>query len=161
MSERRLLLWARLLVGAGLMYQGVMHVVEMRAASDLFAAHAGWQGWPLVGGMRPLELTLWLALVEFFLGVFLSGGMLTRVLGPLALTVAVLQIGALGAAGGLLNPLLALGSALVTIRGGGGGTMDAVLGKMQRRSLEREAERRTSRQRSAISYQERDSSPEG
>jgi hypothetical protein len=31
------------------------------------------------------------------------------------------------------------------VRGGGAGTMDATLGKMQRRSLEREAARRASR----------------
>ena len=145
MSERRLLLWVRLLVGAGFMYQGVMHVVDMRGASDLFATHPGWQAWPLIGGMRPLELTLWLALVEFFLGVFLFGGLLTRLLGPVGLLVAALQAVALGLAGGLLNPLLALGLVAVTLRGGGGGTMDAVLGKMQRRSIEREAARARAR----------------
>jgi uncharacterized membrane protein YphA (DoxX/SURF4 family) len=144
-SERRILLWVRLLVGAGFMYHGVGHVREMRAAADLLAASGGWQAWPLVGGLRPLEVVLWLALLEFFLGVFLFGGLLTRVLGAIAFLVSAFQVAALGAAGGLLNPLLLLGSAAVAARGGGAGTMDATLGKMQRRSLEREAARRASR----------------
>ena len=146
MSERRLLLWVRLLVGTGFMYQGVGHVREMRAAADLFAAQPGWQAWPLIGGMRPLELVLWLALFEFFLGVFLFGGMLTRLLGPIAVAVAALQLGAVGLAGGLLNLVLVLGSALVTVRGGGDGTMDAILGTMQHRSIEREAARARARE---------------
>jgi hypothetical protein len=140
-SERRLLLWARLLVGIAFMYQGVARVQNMRATAEVFAANASWQAWPLVGGLRPLELTLWLALFEFFAGVFLFGGMLTRVVGPLGLLVAALQVGWLGLGGGLLNPALALGSLLVTLRGGGSGTMDSVLGKMQQRSIEREANR--------------------
>ena len=135
------MLWIRLLVRAGFMYPGVMHVVEMGTASDLFAAHAGWQTWPLVGRLRPLELTLWLALVEFFLGVFVFGGLLTRVLGVVALLVSAFEVAIVGLAGGLLTPLLLLGSAAVAVRGGGAGTMDATLGKMQRRSIEREAER--------------------
>ena len=141
-SERRILLWVRLLVGAGFMYQGVMHVVDMRQSADLLATHGGWQTWPVVGGMRPLQLVLWLALVEFFLGVFLFGGLLTRVLGVAATLVTAGQVGALGAAGGLLNPLLLLGSAALAVRGGGAGTMDAALGKMQRRAIEREAARK-------------------
>ncbi len=139
-SERRLLLWGRLLVGAGFMYEGVLYVVEMRARADLLAANTAWQSWPLVGPMRPLELELWLAFAEFFVGVFLFGGLLTRVLGPAGLLVAGAQFVVLGLAGGLLNPLLALGSAVLTLRGGGAGTMDASLGKMQRRTRARSQE---------------------
>jgi uncharacterized membrane protein YphA (DoxX/SURF4 family) len=141
MARRRALLWIRLLVGAGFMYQGVTHVLEMRSGADLFAASADWQAWPLVGALRPLELVLWLALTEFFLGVFLFCGLLTRILGVVAALVAGFQLAALGPGAGVLNALLALGSAAITFRGGGGGTMDAVLGKMQRRSIERAAER--------------------
>ena len=124
------------------MYQGVAHIQEMRAGADLLAAHNAWQAWPLLGGMRPLELVLWLALVEFFLGVFLFAGLLTRVLGVAGAAVAAFQLGVVGLAGGFLNPILALGAAAVSVRGGGGGTMDAVLGAMQRRSIEREAARK-------------------
>ncbi len=140
------MLWIRLLVGAGFMYQGVIHILEMRAAADLFAAQPGWESWPFVGGRRPLELVLWLAFVEFFLGVFLFGGLLTRILGAVALLVAGFQVIALGLGGGLLPPLLALGSGIVTLRGGGAGTMDRTLGKMQQRSIEREAERARARE---------------
>jgi uncharacterized membrane protein YphA (DoxX/SURF4 family) len=135
-SSRRLLLWLRLLTGAGFMYQGVSHILEMRAQADLFAAYAGWQGWPLIGGMRPLELTLWLAFFEFGLGVFLFGGLLTRVLGGVGAVLAAFQLAVLGLAGGPLNLFLLIGSAIACIRGGGGGTMDSALGAMQRKSIE-------------------------
>ena len=136
MSRRRLLLWLRLLTGAGFMYQGVSHILEMRAQADLFATYAGWQSWPLVGGMRPLELTLWLAFLEFGLGVFLFGGLLTRILGGLGAVLAVFQLLVLGLAGGPLNVFLLVGAAIAGLRGGGGGTMDSALGAMQRKSIE-------------------------
>lgn len=145
MSERRVLLWVRLLVGVGFMYRGVAHVTGMGEAAELFAAESGWQGWPLVGGLRPLELVLWLALLEFFLGVFLFGGLLTRILAVVGLAVGGLQVAALGPASVPLALLLTLGSAALVVRGGGAGTMDTVLGKMQRRSIEREEERRRAR----------------
>src|SRR3954468_7357133 len=136
MSKRRVLLYLRLLTGAGFMYQGVMHIQGMRALADLFAAHPAWQGWPLVGGMRPLELTLWLAFFEFGLGVFLFGGLLTRILGGFGALLAGFQLLALGLAGGPLNVLLLIGGLIACLRGGGGGTMDSALGAMQRKSIE-------------------------
>ena len=136
MSQRRLLLWLRLLTGAGFMYQGVSHILEMRAQADLFAAYAGWQSWPIVGGMRPLELTLWLAFFEFGLGVFLFGGLLTRILGGFGALLAAFQILALGLAAGPLNLFLLIGAGLACLKGGGGGTMDSALGAMQRKSIE-------------------------
>ena len=156
MSERRLLLWLRLLVGAGFMYQGALHILDKFGQADLFAAHTGWQSWPLVGGMRPLELTLWLALLEFGLGVFLFGGLLTRILSALGMVLATFQLIVLGLAGGPLNLILAAGSAVIFLRGGGGGTMDAALGAMQRRSIERERERdaERARQKAARTTQE-------
>ena len=135
-SRHRLLLWLRLLTGAGFMYQGVSHILEMRTQAELFATYAGWQGWPLVGGMRPLELTLWLAFFEFGLGVFLFGGLLTRILGGFGAVLAAFQLLSLGLAGGLLNLFLLVGSAMACVRGGGGGTMDSALGAMQRKSIE-------------------------
>ena len=136
MSLRRLLLWLRLLTGAAFMYQGVMHIQGMRDQADLFAASPAWQGWPLVGGMRPLELTLWLAFFEFGLGVFLFGGLLTRILGGFGALLAGFQLLALGLAGGPLNVLLLIGGLIACLRGGGGGTMDSALGAMQRKSIE-------------------------
>lgn len=141
MSRRRLLLWLRLLTGAGFMYQGTSHILEMRAQADLFAAYAGWQSWPLVGGLRPLELTLWLAFFEFGLGVFLFGGLLTRILGGVGAVLAAFQLMVLGLAGGPLNLFLLVGAAMACLRGGGGGTMDSALGAMQRKSIENQRER--------------------
>lgn len=141
MSQRRLLLWLRLLTGAAFMYQGTSHIMEMGVRAELFAAHAGWQSWPLVGGMRPLELTLWLAFFEFGLGVFLFGGLLTRILSGFGALLSAFQLLVLGLAGGPLNLFLLLGSLAACVLGGGGGTMDSALGAMQRRSIERQRER--------------------
>src|SRR5947209_2348098 len=123
MSQRRWLLWLRLLTGAAFMYQGVAHIQGMRTQADLFAAYTGWQGWPLVGGMRPLELTLWLAFFELGLGVFLFGGLLTRFLGGFGALMAAFLLLTFGLAGGPLNLLLLIGSLAACMRGGGGGTM--------------------------------------
>jgi uncharacterized membrane protein YphA (DoxX/SURF4 family) len=141
MSQRRLLLWLRLLTGAAFMFQGISHIQSMREQAALFAAHPAWQGWPLVGGARPLELTLWLAFLEFGLGVFLFGGLLTRILGGVGLLISAFQLLALGLDAGLLTVLLLVGSTVACFRGGGGGTMDAALGAMQRKSIERQRER--------------------
>jgi uncharacterized membrane protein YphA (DoxX/SURF4 family) len=135
-SSRRLLLWLRLLTGAGFIYQGAAHIQDMRAQAELFATYVGWQSWPLVGGMRPLELTLWLAFLEFGMGVFLFGGLLTRILGGLGVILSLFQLLVLGLAGGPLNLFLLVGSAIACVRGGGGGTMDSALGAMQRKSIE-------------------------
>jgi uncharacterized membrane protein YphA (DoxX/SURF4 family) len=161
MSERRLLLWLRLLTGAGFMYQGTTHILDKFGQADLFASHPAWQSWPLVGGMRPLELTLWLALFEFGLGVFLFGGLLTRFLGALGAVLAAFQVLVLGLAGGPLNLLLAVGAAVAAVRGGGGGTMDAALGAMQRRSIERERERDAERARQKAARAAQEASAEG
>lgn len=141
MVPRRLLLWLRLLVGAGFMYQGVAHIYQMREMADLFAANPDWQSWPFVSGYRPLELTLWIAFLEFGMGVFLFGGLLTRILGGLGTLLAAFQVLTLGLAGGPLNILLLAGALTVFLKGGGGGTMDSALGAMQRRSIERQRER--------------------
>ena len=160
MSTRRLLLWLRLLTGAGFMYQGAVHILDKFGQADLFTAHTGWQAWPLVGGMRPLELTLWIALLEFGLGVFLFGGLLTRFLVALGAIIAAFQLIVLGLAAGPINLLLVVGAAVVLVRGGGGGTMDAALGAMQRRSIERERERDAERARQRAARAAQASSPE-
>jgi uncharacterized membrane protein YphA (DoxX/SURF4 family) len=136
MSKRRMLLYLRLLVGAGFIYQGVAHIQGMVGQADLFAANAAWQGWPLVGGMRPLALTISIAFFEFGMGVFLFGGLLTRILGGLGAILAAFQLMTLGLAGGPLNIVLLAGSLIVCVLGGGGGTMDSALAAMQRKSIE-------------------------
>lgn len=141
MSSRRVLLWVRLLTGLAFMYQGVSHIYGMHELSALFGVNTGWQSWPFVGGMRPLELTLWIAFLEFGMGVFLFGGLLTRILSGLGVILAAFQLLVLGLAGGPLNFLLLAGSLVACLRGGGGGTMDAALGAMQRKSIERQRER--------------------
>jgi hypothetical protein len=118
------------------MYQGVTHIQGMVALADLLAENAAWQAWPLVGGMRPLALTISIAFLEFGLGVFLFGGLLTRILGGLGAILAAFQLAILGLAGGPLNLVLVVGGLIACIRGGGGGTMDAALAAMQRKSIE-------------------------
>ena len=145
MTARRALLWTRLLTGAGFLYQGWAHFVEPWETTALLHHNAGWRSWPLLEGARPLEVTLWLSLVEFFLGVFVFGGLLTRILAMVAIAVAGFQLVVFGGAGGLLNVLLLAGSAAIAVGGGGAGTMDASLGLMQRRALERETARRRGR----------------
>ncbi|MCC6180145.1 MAG: DoxX family protein [Chloroflexi bacterium] len=137
----RILTWLRLLTGAGFIYQGTQHILGMWAQRDLAALHTVWQGWPAVGGMRPLEVVIIVAILEFSLGVFLFGGLLTRILSALAVLLTGLQAVALGFDSGLVNLLLLVGAAIVFVRGGGVGTMDALLGKMQRKSMERQRER--------------------
>src|SRR5262245_35323584 len=88
MSQRRLLLWLRLATGAAFMYQGLAHLGGMSAQRDLLAAHAGWESWPLLAGINPLALAISIACLEFGLGVFLFGGLLTRILGGLGALLA-------------------------------------------------------------------------
>ncbi|MCC7369714.1 MAG: hypothetical protein IT306_14890 [Chloroflexi bacterium] len=141
MSSRRLLLWLRLLTGAGFMYQGAAHIYGMWDLRQLFAEHTAWQAWPVVGGMQPLEITLWIAFLEFGMGVFLFGGLLTRFLPALGVVLSGFQLLTLGLAGGLLNVFLCAAALIVSVKGGGGGTMDSALGAMQRKSIERQRER--------------------
>jgi hypothetical protein len=126
-----------------------MHIYGMRELAELFAQDTGWQSWPVVGGMRPLELTLWVAFLEFGMGIFLFGGLLTRILGGFGALVAAFQLLVLGLAGGPLNILLLVGGLVICVKGGGGGTMDSALGAMQRKSIENQ------RQREAVAAAER------
>jgi hypothetical protein len=122
MSATRILTWCRLLVGAGLMYQSLgAHVTGMHETAALFAANGSWEAWPIVGGMRPYELTVKLAFVEMFLGLFVFGGLFTRPLALVGAIVAGFEVLTLGLASGAVAPLLALGSLVIVARGGGTG----------------------------------------
>jgi hypothetical protein len=90
-------------------------------------------------------LSLVLALGRFTAGVFLLGGFITRGMALLALLGAALLL-AMGAETVALNALALLLAASVLLLGGGGRTLDGVLGRMQRRSLERERLREAERQ---------------
>ncbi|MFN8524351.1 MAG: hypothetical protein U0821_14725 [Chloroflexota bacterium] len=133
--------YVRLVAGALLMYLGIAHLLDQVSVRDALVRHAVWQAWPLVGGYSALELTLRLAALEFFLGVFVFGGLLTRFLAPISALVTAAQVVALQADAYLGAWLATVAAAAVSVWGGGRGTMDSSLGRMQRRSIEREAER--------------------
>lgn len=139
---------ARLLLGALLVRQGVIGMSDLVRLAGVLEAHTAWQAWPLVGGLRPLGLALWIAGLQFGIGVFLFGGLLTRVmaLGTVLLALlALLTLNSLGLAPNLAHVALLIGALVIAARGGGAFTMDAMLGSMQRRSIEREAEREAER----------------
>ena len=153
MTERRVLLVVRLLLGALLIRQGAIGLSDLQHLSQTMEAHGAWQSWPLVGSLRPMGLALWIAAGEFTVGVFLIGGLLTRVMALASALLAMFALATLGNLGlvpNLAHAALLVASLAVLARGGGAGTMDSELGRMQRRSLEREAEREAAR-RAALS----------
>jgi uncharacterized membrane protein YphA (DoxX/SURF4 family) len=139
---------ARLLLGALLIRQGVIGLSDIAHLAQSMQAHNAWQSWPLVGTLRPMEMSLWIGAGELTVGIFLLAGLLTRVM---ALAAALLALFALGTFSDLgLVPNLAHGALLavalaVLVKGGGAGTLDSELGRMQRKSLEREAQRGATR----------------
>ena len=147
MSRRRALLVVRLVLGALLIRQGVIGLSDLPKLSQAMATYSAWQFWPLVGSLRPIEVALWIAAGQFAVGIFLFGGLLTRVMALLAALIslfALLTISA-GLAPHLAHGALLAASLIIMLRGGGAGTMDQMLGGMQRRSMEREAERDAAR----------------
>ena len=153
MTERRVPLVVRLLLGALLIRQGAIGLSDLQHLAQTMEAHGAWQSWPLVGSLRPMGLALWIAAGEFTVGVFLIGGLLTRVMAlasALLAAFALATLGGLGPAPNVAHAALLVASLVVLARGGGTGTMDSELGRMQRRSLEREAEREAAR-RAALS----------
>jgi uncharacterized membrane protein YphA (DoxX/SURF4 family) len=153
MTQRRVLLVVRLLLGALLIRQGAIGLSDLQHLAQTMEAHSTWQTWPLVGSLRPMGLALWIAAGEFTVGVFLIGGLLTRVMAlasALLATFALATLGDLGLAPNVAHAAFLVASLVVLARGGGAGTMDSELGRMQRRSLEREAEREAAR-RAALS----------
>jgi hypothetical protein len=138
-------LLARLALGALLLVQGLMNWSDPTALSSYLRLHTGWQALPVVGGWSAIQLSLILALGRFTAGVFLLGGFITRGMALLGFLAAALLLG-LGAESVALNALALALAASVLLLGGGGRTLDGVLGKMQRRSIERERLREAERE---------------
>jgi uncharacterized membrane protein YphA (DoxX/SURF4 family) len=138
MTATRALLIVRMLCGALLMYLGVVELQDMWGLRESYAAQAGWRDLPWIGSTEPLRLVLFMSLWQFFLGVFLFGGLLTRFLAPVAVAVAAFKLYALGWGAGGTTMAMGLAALVVALRGGGSGTMDKSLGAMQRRSIERQ-----------------------
>jgi uncharacterized membrane protein YphA (DoxX/SURF4 family) len=149
MSRARVLMIVRLALGVLLLRQGAIGLSDLPHLISVVEAHTAWQSWPILGSLRPVSLALWIGAGEFAVGMFLIGGLLTRVAALGATLLAALSLAAfadLGLVAGLAHAVLLAASLAVLILGGGAGTLDRVLGSMQRRSIEREAEREALRQ---------------
>ena len=150
MTGRRALTIARLVLGALLVRQGVIGMSDLVHLATVLETHNAWQSWPVLGGLRPMALALWIAGLQFAVGIFLFGGLLTRVMAlmtALLALFALLTLNSLGLVPNLAHGALLAGALVILVKGGGTYTMDAMLGGMQRRSIEREAEREAARER--------------
>lgn len=146
MKAPRALQLVRVALGAFLVWRSWEILGSPQQSTEHLIATGNWAGWPLIGHMRPLELTFTVAFSLFFLGIFLMGGLLVRILSIVTLVIALASFGIFGVNGWLTHLVILLGAAVIMLRGGGAGTMDSALGAMQRRSIEREAEREAARQ---------------
>jgi uncharacterized membrane protein YphA (DoxX/SURF4 family) len=147
--KRRILMIARLLLAALLIRQGAIGLSDLAHLSQSLQAHNAWQNWPLVGVLRSMEMALWIAAGELAVGMFLLAGLLTRIMALAATMLAVVALGTfsdLGLAATFAHGVLLVVSLAILILGGGSGTLDSELGRMQRRSVEREAKREATRQ---------------
>jgi uncharacterized membrane protein YphA (DoxX/SURF4 family) len=143
-----ILMVIRLLLGALLIRQGVIGLSDLAHLAQSMQAHDAWQRWPLLGSLRPIEMALWIAASQLTVGIFLAAGLLTRLMAlgaALLAAFAVLALADLGLVPNLAHAGLLILSLAVLIKGGGAGTLDAELGRMQRRALEREAQRDAAR----------------
>jgi len=150
LTERRKLLWIRVVFGAFLVWLSWDIQGSIKETAESFGATGNWSGWPLIGGLSPLELTFWAFIVLFLLGIFLMGGLLVRILSIVTFVLGLASFAIFGFNGWLTHGLVLLGALIIMTRGGGAGTMDAALGAMQRRTLEREAEREAERERARL-----------
>jgi len=116
-----------------------------RQTTEILATTGNWSAWPLIGQMRPLEMTFTVAFALFGLGIFLMGGLLVRLLSTATVVFALMSFAIFGLNSWLSHALVLAAALVIMLRGGGAGTMDAALGAMQRRTLEREAEREAAR----------------
>jgi uncharacterized membrane protein YphA (DoxX/SURF4 family) len=152
MRPARLLMVVRLVLGVLLLRQGAIGMSDLIHLADTIELHNAWQSWPLVGSLRPMSVALWIAGGQFTVGMFLVAGLLTRVmaLGAALLALfALLTLWDLGIIPTLAHGAIFVASLLILLKGGGAGTMDKLLGAMQRRSIEREAAREAERRAQA------------
>jgi uncharacterized membrane protein YphA (DoxX/SURF4 family) len=143
-TKRRILMIARLLLAALLIRQGAIGLSDLAHLAQSLQAHNAWQNWPLVGALRSMEMALWIAAGELAVGMFLLAGLLTRIMALAATILALFALGTfsdLGLAATFAHGVLLVVSLAVLVLGGGSGTLDSELGRMQRRSVEREATR--------------------
>ena len=148
MIGRRGLTLLRVVLGALLIRQGAIGMSDLMHLAQTLELHNNWQAWPLIGGLRPMALALWIAGLQFAVGIFLFGGLLTRLMAFLTALIALfalLTLNSLGLVPNLAHGALLVGALLILVKGGGAYTMDTMLGGMQRRSIEREAEREAER----------------
>lgn len=115
----------RLLLGGWLIYQGWEHFGNPPALVET--------------AKLPLESALWLASGEFFLGLSLVWGVLSRLFGLVTVVGAVWLVVAAGPS--LPLALAALAGLYLVFRGGGAYSTDRYIGHMQRRVSERELAR--------------------
>lgn len=135
----------RLALGGLLLMFGLANWSDPSSLASFLRTQKSWHVVPAVGGLQPMELSLVLALSRFTAGIFLLGGFITRGMAMVSLSVALLLVwlGAEALAANALSALLALS---VIVFGGGGYTLDGVLGRMQRRALDRENRRQAERE---------------
>ena len=104
-------------------------------------ATGGVPHWPVVGGSSPTLLVLWMGMGELLLGAALLLGLLTHGAAAIAAALLLLYVGRVGLVDALMArdvALLAVALAL-TARGGGYGTMDTYVRRMQERVRLRES----------------------
>src|SRR4051812_32346663 len=142
---QRFPLFARLILGALMLALGLITWSDPTVLSSYLREHPGWQSAPLIGGLQPIEIALIVALGRFTAGVFLLGGFITRGMTLLALLISLFLVW-VGADLMLLNLLAVALAVFVLVFGGGGRTLDSVLGKMQRRSIEKDRMRQAERE---------------
>jgi uncharacterized membrane protein YphA (DoxX/SURF4 family) len=145
MTQKRKLLLLRLVLGCYFVWRSWDMLGNPQQTTETVATTGNWSGWPLIGQMRPLEMTFTVAFVLFGLGIFLMGGLLVRILSTATVVFALMSFAIFGLNSWLSHTLVLVAALVIMLRGGGAGTMDAALGAMQRRTLEREAEREAAR----------------
>jgi uncharacterized membrane protein YphA (DoxX/SURF4 family) len=136
-------------LGVLLIRQGALGLSGLPHLAQTMELHSSWQTWPITGSLRPMEMAIWIAAGEFAVGMFLVAGLLTRVMAlssTLLSLFALATLGDLGLIPNIAHATLLAASLAILIKGGGAGTMDKILGGMQRKSMEREAQRDAERE---------------
>jgi len=117
--------------------------VAMGRLADELQASGAIPAWPIVGEMSPRMLVLWIGTGELAIGWFLLFGLLTKITAIVAMALLLLYFSRLGLLTSLMVKDLVILAQLVALAvvGSEAWGFDGELGRMQRRSLEREAAR--------------------